>query len=126
MLGKRPDAVVARMVGPDAGAVQLKRHFPQIPPRWEKRRIWTANEDTLLGTLPDAELAKKLNRTVSSVRSRRQKRPKSFGSSRLRNGGNRLKCACLGRMPDRETARRTGRLLIAVQRKRSKRRDSAL
>jgi hypothetical protein len=107
------------MVGRTRSAVQLKRHFLRIPPRWEKRRAWTANEDALLGTLPDAELAKKLNRSVSSVRSRRLhatklrflKTPQRWQPTEVR---------LLGRMPDRETARRTGRLLISVQRKRNK------
>ena len=107
------------MVGRTRCAVQLKRHFLGIPPHWEKRRAWTANEDALLGALRDAELAKKFNRSVSSVRSRRLhvtkvrflKTPQRWQPTEVR---------LLGRMPDREAARRTGRLLIAVQRKRNK------
>lgn len=36
-----------------------------------KRRPWTVREDRLLGTLPDARLAKRLGRTVKSVEQRR-------------------------------------------------------
>jgi len=38
------------------------------------QRPWSEADDAMLGTLPDAELAKKLNRTVASVNSRRRSR----------------------------------------------------
>src|ERR1051326_4726439 len=38
LLGKRPDAVVARMVGRSRYAVQLKRYSLGIPQCWERAR----------------------------------------------------------------------------------------
>lgn len=71
----------------------------------------------MLGTLRDVELAKKLNRSVSSVRSRRNdttnirfiNTPKRWISSELR---------LLGRLSDAEIARRSGRFLASVRNKR--------
>jgi hypothetical protein len=34
-------------------------------------RLWTAEEEALLGTMPDAEVARRIGRTVGAVRSRR-------------------------------------------------------
>jgi hypothetical protein len=71
LLGKRPDSVVARMLGRTRYAVQLKRHSLGIPQCWENRRALMPAEDAQLGTMRDAELARKLKRSVSSVRTRR-------------------------------------------------------
>jgi hypothetical protein len=71
LLGKRPDGIVARMLGRSRYAVQLKRHSLGVPQCWEGRRPWTPKEEALLGTKRDAELAKRLNRTILSVRTQR-------------------------------------------------------
>ena len=113
LLGKRPDAVVARMLGRTRYAVQLKRHSLGIPQCWEDRRPWTPAQDALLGTMRDGELAKRLKRSISSVRSRRNevtssrfiRTPKRWTPSDLR---------LLGRLPDGEIALRTGRFLASV------------
>jgi len=57
LLGKRPDGVMARMLGRTRRAVQLKRYSLGIPQCWEDRRPWTPKEEALLGTMRDAELA---------------------------------------------------------------------
>jgi len=98
-------------------AVQLKRHSSGIPQCWEDRRAWTPAEDALLGTMRDAELARKLKRSVLSVRSRRIdntnirfiRTPKRWTPAELR---------LLGRLPDGEIARRSGRFLASVRNKR--------
>ena len=71
----------------------------------------------MLGTMRDQELANKLKRSVSSVRSRRNdntnirfiRTPKRWTSSELR---------LLGQLPDAEIARRSGRFLASVRNKR--------
>jgi hypothetical protein len=35
-------------------------------------RLWTAEEDALLGTMPDVDVARRIGRTVKSVRARRR------------------------------------------------------
>ena len=105
------------MLGRTRYAVQLKRHSLSISQCWENRRAWTATEDAVLGTMRDGELAKQLNRSLSSVRSRRNDKtslrfintPKRWTPSELR---------LLGRLPDTEIARRSGRFLASVRNKR--------
>ena len=71
----------------------------------------------MLGTMRDSEVAKKLKRSVSSVRSRRLDKtkvrfirtPKPWTAAQLR---------LLGKLPDVEVARRTGRFLASVRNKR--------
>ncbi len=77
---------------------------------------WTAKEEAL-GTMRDAELAKRLNRTILFVRTQRLlktnvrfiKTPRRWTAAELR---------MLGRLPEDEVARRPGRLLESVQNKR--------
>jgi hypothetical protein len=107
------------MLGRTRYAIQLKRHSLGIPQCWEDRRAWTGQEKALLGTVRDVELAKKLKRSVSSVRSQRNdttkirfiRTPKHWTPSELR---------LLGRLPDAEVARRSGRFLASVRNKRMK------
>ncbi len=105
------------MLGRSRYAVQLKRHSLGIPQCWEGRRPWTPKEEALLGTNRDAELAKRLNRTILSVRTQRLlktkvrfiKTPRRWTAAELR---------MLGRLSDVEIARRTGRFLASVRNKR--------
>ena len=81
------------------------------------RRAWTEEENRLLGTARDQEVAKRLDRSVSSVRSHRNehtsirfiKTPRRWTAAELR---------LLGRVNDAEAARQTGRLLASVRNKR--------
>ncbi len=118
LLGTRPDTVVARMLGRTRYAVQLKRHSLGIVQCWERVRPWKREEEeALLGTMRDGELDKKLKRTLSCVRTRRNEKtkvrfirtPKRWTSAQLR---------MLGRLPDVKVARRTGRFLASVRNKR--------
>jgi hypothetical protein len=52
--------------------VQTRRELLSILPLSENRRVWLQHELALLGTKPDAEVAKLLGRSISSVRSKRQ------------------------------------------------------
>src|SRR5437667_6934650 len=58
LLGAKPDAEVASILGRSQFAVQIRRHSLGIPARSENRSAWTPQEDKLLGTLPDSEVAK--------------------------------------------------------------------
>jgi hypothetical protein len=105
------------MLGRTRYAVQLKRHSLGIPQCWERARPWTPREAALLGTMRDAELSKKLKRTVLSVRTRRLEKtnvrfirtPKRWTPAELR---------LLGRFSDTQVARRTGRFMASVRNKR--------
>jgi hypothetical protein len=46
------------------------RRIGHRPP--DGARLWTAEEDALLGTMPDAEVARRVGRTVRAVRARRR------------------------------------------------------
>jgi len=54
----------------DARAAAAKAAGRRPPPRWEATG-WTAEQDALLGTMTDADLAARIGRTVGAVRSRR-------------------------------------------------------
>ena len=77
------------------------------------RRAWTLEEMLILGERTDAETARLLDRTPSSVASKRRKldippatpQPPLWTREQLR---------WLGRLPDAEVAERTGRSLFAV------------
>jgi hypothetical protein len=115
LLGKRPDPIVARMLGRTRYAVQLKRHALKIPQCWEDRQPWSAKETALLGTMR----AHKLKRSISSVRSQRNDKTKiRFIKTPQRWTIDELKW--LGRLPDGEVARRTGRFRASVRNKRVK------
>jgi hypothetical protein len=80
-------------------------------------REWKLSEDVLLGKMSDAELARKLKRTVSSIENRRQR----LGIRAANPGWRRFtpeEDALLGTMPDAEIARRTGRHWSSVQARR--------
>lgn len=66
MLGKKSDRDVARQIGRSQGTVRHKRHTLNIPSLTPMRR-WTEAENRLLGTLPDAELAGRLNRGITDL-----------------------------------------------------------
>ena len=85
------------------------------------RTAWTAKEDKLLGTAPDSEIAKQLNRAPHSVARRRRalkvlafRQPTRFWYSRWRTPVIAMYLQC----SDAEVARITGRSLKDVQAKR--------
>jgi hypothetical protein len=79
--------------------------------------LWTAQDITPLGTLPDAEVARRTGRTPNAVRVMRERLgiPKPAGNRWTGEG-----IALLGTLPDREVARRLGRSLGSVTQKRCK------
>jgi hypothetical protein len=77
--------------------------------------IWTAREIKLLGTKPDAEIARVLDRSLESVRLKRQK---LCIESHIQPPWTDAEIQLLGTGPDREVARRIGRTTSAVQTKR--------
>ncbi len=62
-LGKKPDAQIAAELGLKASTVAAKRQKLGI----HRSRKWTAAEEALLGTAPDAVIAQRLNRTRAAV-----------------------------------------------------------
>lgn len=75
LLGKSPDAAVARKIGRTASAVWEHRHKLGLPNSClSPRRPWTKAEEALLGTDADKVIAKKLGRTVVAVQMRRYRK----------------------------------------------------
>jgi hypothetical protein len=81
LLGTLPDGVLARKLNTKSSAVSSRRIYWGIPPfgrqalasrRMRKRRPWKPEEDALLGTAPDTEIAARLDRHLSTVCIRRQ------------------------------------------------------
>ena len=69
------------LLGRSVRAVRGRRAAKGIPKLGRKwREFWTPEDDRLLGTLPDKEVAERLGRTLNSVTLRRQR----LGIPRLR------------------------------------------
>jgi len=74
LLGTKPDAQIASVLGRTRGAVQNRRFMLGIlPMRADGAKLWTAEEVLQLGTGPDAEIARRLNRSKNSVQLKREK-----------------------------------------------------
>jgi hypothetical protein len=71
--------------------LRLARHLPKAQAkRWEGRG-WTVEQDSLLGTMPDEQLAAKIGRSVGAVRCRRTgKGIATFCDRRRRQEAGRL------------------------------------
>src|SRR5439155_20342946 len=85
-------------------------------PRSAAKLPWTPEELAVLGTMPDTEAARRLNRAISAVRSKRQQlhildvnAPKPWTDEQVK---------LVGTLPDLEVARILGRSLSSVRRKR--------
>jgi hypothetical protein len=70
-MGSMSDRDLAARLGLSLFAVQSHRWLICAPAA-NPRRAWTADEEVLLGTRPDAELARQLKRTVLGVATRRR------------------------------------------------------
>jgi len=70
ILGERPDAQVARLLGRTKVAVRARRSELGIAAHVTERRapFWAEKEIRLLGKVPDVEAARLLGRTVNSVK----------------------------------------------------------
>jgi len=71
LLGKMPDAEVARRTGRRFSVVWAKRRELGLAQLHVIYRKWHPAEDRLVGTAPDSVIAKRLGRTVMAVKSRR-------------------------------------------------------
>src|SRR5205823_1162067 len=74
--GQRPDSYVARLLGISVAAVKHRRLNLKILRRPATPRFfqeWKPEEDALLGTASDAEIARRLKCASSTVRLRRSK-----------------------------------------------------
>src|SRR2546425_3472926 len=93
-----------------------------------KSRRWTPAEAKLLGTLPDAELARRFKRTEHSValHRRRLRIAKPDPKIRAPRPWTLSEVKLLGRHFDSEVARRLGRTRDVVSRERLKRRIQPL
>jgi hypothetical protein len=75
----RPPSVIGDFLGergrprppPSASRRRHQSFCKKIPLAVRQRRLWTPAEDKLLGTVPDAEIAARLNRTIKAVEARR-------------------------------------------------------
>jgi hypothetical protein len=63
---------ISRRTGQNFKNVSYKRRSLGIPNSAGRFRCWKKSEDALLGKAPDAEVAKRLKRTLSGVRDRRK------------------------------------------------------
>lgn len=97
-------------------ALKKRRGFPYLKAVGFRRLIvkrkrstntaWTAREIKLLGTRPDAELARLIGRTAEGVSLKRQK----LGiEAQLQPGWTEDEIKLRGRLPDAEVARRVKR-----------------
>jgi hypothetical protein len=90
----------------------------KLHPLKRKRIIWTRNTIAMLGTIPDAALARKLRVAVGTVLRRRQKLgiPASRPPNSIQWTPEMI--ATLGRTPDRDFARTYGMNFLTVYKKR--------
>jgi hypothetical protein len=98
---------------------QVKRLKERIPMRNPAHRYWTRKEIALLGTMPDHDLARRLQRHPSSVVSKRLALGVRYRCPRYRwwkPGELKL----LGGRPDADIARLTSRSVRAIRLKRMK------
>src|SRR5258708_38349053 len=86
----------------------LKRKRGQQPDR--KQAVWLAEEDALLGTMPDLKLARRLGRPAHTVARRRQEKHIWLARKPWRPEDDKI----LGSRPDSQVARLLGRKLGTV------------
>ena len=78
-----------------------------------RETLWTADEDRLLGTLPDRDLAKRLSRTRAATIERRRKLHIPPFSPHGRRW-SRIEGELLGAMSDQQLARKFSRSVKTV------------
>src|SRR5207247_5573050 len=99
------------------GAVARRRQLLGGIPAAGFRR-WTAEEDALVGTMLDRQLAARLGRSLHAVRLRRQKTLGLPPCNPEWKVWSKPHKALLGKLPDTEVAARTGHPLGSVKAKR--------
>ena len=123
ILGTRPDAAVARMMGVCVGTVLRKRQKLGIPASRPPKSInWSPDVIALLGKIPDGQVAKIYGMNILSV----QKRRVDLGircyarKSKTWHYWTKKEIALLGKMPDGDVSLRTGINKASVAWKRGK------
>ncbi len=119
LLGLRPDAQVAMLLGVSEGTVRHRRNQLRIslPARlWKVTppKPWPAEEIAMLGKATDAQLARRLGRSVTSVKTRRLR----LGIASSRHRWTPEQDALLAKFPDQTLARRLGCSVKAIQARR--------
>jgi hypothetical protein len=71
LLGKLPDAEVAVRTGRTLTAVECHRRALKIRYTHGRYSWWTPDDDALLGTASDVEIARRLGRSEAAIRARR-------------------------------------------------------
>jgi hypothetical protein len=122
LLGLRPDAQIAMLLRISESAVHHRRSRLGIPPPGAQGlartqvRPWLPEEEALLGTVPDAEVARRLGRPHTSVSAHRR----HLGIASPQQRWTAEADALLGTIPDRELAQRLGRTVKAIARRRER------
>ena len=121
MLGLRPDAQVAMLLGISVSAVRHRRNQLRISLPGQLRKVtppkpWWAEEIAMLGKASDAQVARRLGRSVTSVKARRLR----LGIASSRHRWTPEQDALLGKFPDETLARRLGCTVKAVQARRER------
>jgi DNA-binding CsgD family transcriptional regulator len=121
LLGLRPDAQVAMLLRITVESVKHRRHQLRISLPGQERTIavpkpWRAEDDAMLGTVSDQEIASRLGRSATSVKARRTR----LGIASNRHWWTPGQDVLLGKFPDEELARRLGRSIEAVRARRER------
>src|ERR1700728_4137292 len=112
LLGKEPDAVVARKIGRTLHAVSKHRSVLRMVD--VRPNLWTKEEMSLFGTMTDGEIARRTGRKVGSVYAKR--RQSGFGPCNPKwKPWTENEKDLLGKMPDAEVARLTGHPVESVR-----------
>jgi len=120
-LGKVSDQEIADRYGVPVETVRLARALRGIPPRTGRKSTWTPERDALLGTMPDARLARRLGLTPNAVFERRRARgiaPFAPSAAERRKKWTKRRLARLGQVTDRELAEELGMTASSVVEKR--------
>ena len=121
LLGLRPDAQVAMLLGISEATVRYRRNQLRISLPGRLRKVtppkpWRAEEIAMLGKASDAQVARRLGRSVTSVKTKRLRLGLASSRHRWRLGQEVL----LGKFPDQTLARRLGCTVKAVQARRER------
>jgi len=110
-----PDKKLARRLKRSYDAVAARRLNKGIPPCNPKRKSWRPEDDKVLGTRPDDQIAMLLRRTVASIKNRRRKLGIRSKRARLSRPWTKNEDQLLGTRPDPELAHKLGRGLQSIR-----------
>jgi len=64
---------LARQLNLSHTVVRARRHKKGIPVCNPKHKLWRPQDDKILGSLPDDQIARRLERSIASVKNRRKR-----------------------------------------------------